>query len=94
MNTNIDKEDIKDVQDTQDIQDTISNQNKSKQEETSSFNLEDFEELLKCDVCKDLLNEPKTLLCQHTFCASCISNLNLIKQVFTLQTVIRFFYSK
>ncbi len=72
MNTNIDKEDTKDIQD---IKDTTSNQNKSKQEETSSFNLEDFEELLKCDVCKDLLNEPKTLLCQHTFCASCISNL-------------------
>ena len=41
----------------------------------SSFDLEDFEELIKCDVCKDLLNEPKTLLCQHTFCSSCISNL-------------------
>ena len=32
-------------------------------------------ETLKCDVCKDLLNEPKTLLCQHTFCSSCISSL-------------------
>lgn len=63
MNANIDKED------------TVSNENKSKQEDTSSFNLEDFEELLKCDVCKDLLNEPKTLLCQHTFCTSCVSNL-------------------
>jgi hypothetical protein len=50
-------------------------QHMSEKQETSSFNLEDFEELLKCDVCKDLLNDPKTLLCQHTFCTSCVANL-------------------
>lgn len=29
-------------------------------------------EELSCAVCQDLFNEPKTLYCLHTFCASCI----------------------
>jgi hypothetical protein len=36
---------------------------------------EDIEEFLKCDVCKDILNDPRTLLCQHTFCATCLISL-------------------
>jgi hypothetical protein len=33
------------------------------------------EDFLKCDVCKDIFNEPKTLLCQHTFCSTCLISL-------------------
>jgi len=39
------------------------------------FNLEDIEECLKCDVCKDVLYDAKTVLCQHTFCGSCLISL-------------------
>jgi hypothetical protein len=35
----------------------------------------EIDELLKCDVCKDVLYDSKTLLCQHTFCTSCIISL-------------------
>ena len=34
-----------------------------------------IEDFLKCDVCKDIFNEPKTLLCQHTFCSTCLISL-------------------
>ena len=38
-------------------------------------NTEEIEEFLKCDVCKDILNDPRTLLCQHTFCSTCLISL-------------------
>lgn len=44
-------------------------------EKIDEIKLEDIEDFLKCDVCKDILNEPKTLLCQHTFCANCLISL-------------------
>jgi hypothetical protein len=44
-------------------------------EKKDEIKLEDIEDFLKCDVCKDILNEPKTLLCQHTFCANCLISL-------------------
>jgi len=42
---------------------------------TSKINKELVDENCKCDVCKDFLFEPVTLLCQHTFCMSCIISL-------------------
>jgi hypothetical protein len=48
---------------------------KEKIDEPDELKLEDIEDFLKCDVCKDILNEPKTLLCQHTFCANCLISL-------------------
>ena len=39
------------------------------------LNLEDIEECVKCDVCKDVLYDAKTILCQHTFCGSCLVSL-------------------
>lgn len=35
----------------------------------------EVEDYLKCDVCKDFFYNPITLLCQHTFCSSCVSSL-------------------
>jgi hypothetical protein len=37
--------------------------------------IDDIEDFLKCDVCKDIFNDPKTLLCQHTFCSTCLISL-------------------
>ena len=48
---------------------------KDKIDKNDEIKLEDIEDFLKCDVCKDILNEPKTLLCQHTFCANCLISL-------------------
>jgi hypothetical protein len=39
------------------------------------INFDDIDELLKCDVCKDTLYNAPTLICQHTFCESCIISL-------------------
>lgn len=38
-------------------------------------NIEDVEDILKCDVCKDTLYNASTLICQHSFCQSCIISL-------------------
>lgn len=32
-----------------------------------------LEELLKCGICHDMLYQPITILCQHTFCMTCIN---------------------
>lgn len=32
----------------------------------------DIEQSLSCGVCKDILYNAKTLICQHTFCSSCL----------------------
>ena len=39
------------------------------------LSLEDIEACVKCDVCKDVLYDAKTILCQHTFCGSCLVSL-------------------
>uniref|UniRef100_A0A1X7U5J2 RING-type domain-containing protein n=1 Tax=Amphimedon queenslandica TaxID=400682 RepID=A0A1X7U5J2_AMPQE len=31
-----------------------------------------MDDMIKCGVCRKTLQEPKTLLCQHTFCAHCM----------------------
>ncbi|XP_065655475.1 E3 ubiquitin-protein ligase RNF168 isoform X2 [Hydra vulgaris] len=31
-----------------------------------------FQELLKCGICLELYKDPKTLVCQHSFCKDCI----------------------
>lgn len=33
---------------------------------------DDLESTLKCEICGDLLYQPMTLLCQHTFCYHCL----------------------
>jgi hypothetical protein len=43
--------------------------------EKLNLRVDDIEDFLKCDVCKDIFNEPKTLLCQHTFCTTCLISL-------------------
>ncbi len=44
-------------------------------EHLDTVNTEDIEDFLKCDVCKDIFNDPRTLLCQHTFCSTCLISL-------------------
>jgi hypothetical protein len=34
-----------------------------------------LEDILKCDVCRDILYDATTLLCQHSFCSVCLSSL-------------------
>lgn len=41
----------------------------------TDFNISDLHDLLKCDMCKNILNEPVTLLCNHTFCQYCLQKL-------------------
>jgi hypothetical protein len=31
-----------------------------------------FDDLLQCPICLDILHDPKVLDCQHTFCATCL----------------------
>jgi hypothetical protein len=31
-----------------------------------------IDDLLQCPICLDILNDPKVLDCQHTFCANCL----------------------
>ncbi len=49
---------------------------KETEEVKNDISIDDIEEHLKCDVCKDFFNDPKTLFCQHTFCASCLISQN------------------
>ena len=43
---------------------------------TGIYSAEQIEQLLKCSVCLDRLNQPKILPCQHTFCKTpCIEGL-------------------
>ncbi len=46
-----------------------------KELDEEELKLEEIEDFLKCDVCKEVLNDPRTLLCQHTFCANCLISL-------------------
>lgn len=32
-----------------------------------------FDQILRCEICNDLLYQPMTLICQHTFCYHCLS---------------------
>lgn len=41
----------------------------------TSEQIEDLEDTLKCNICKEIFNEPVTLICNHTFCYSCIINM-------------------
>ncbi len=36
--------------------------------------LDEFWEYLKCRICKKILDNPKTLSCQHSFCFQCLDN--------------------
>jgi hypothetical protein len=44
-------------------------------EKELEIELEEIEDFFKCDVCKEVLNDPRTLLCQHTFCNSCLTSV-------------------
>ena len=36
---------------------------------------EQIEDIITCDVCMERMKDPKVLLCQHTFCQSCVERL-------------------
>ena len=42
--------------------------------------LHEVEKRLNCAVCLDLLTEPKSLPCLHSFCEKCLGNLALLPQ--------------
>ncbi len=44
--------------------------------ETDSDCIGDLKEVLICDICYDHLYQPRALLCGHSFCRSCIEQLN------------------
>lgn len=44
---------------------------------------QDIDDLLQCPICLDILQDPKVLDCQHTFCADCLtSHLNARSGIF------------
>jgi hypothetical protein len=40
--------------------------------QTTEVLKDDLRELFQCPVCMETLNEPVTLMCQHTFCRACM----------------------
>ena len=42
---------------------------------TSSRSVGEIHNLLVCDICRETINEPKTLSCSHSFCKACVENL-------------------
>ncbi|WAR17639.1 TRIM3-like protein, partial [Mya arenaria] len=41
---------------------------------TTTFNMEDVEEIITCSICMEIFNLPCVLPCQHTFCEHCLSS--------------------
>ena len=40
--------------------------------DTIRFDTSSFVDDLKCSVCLDFFNQPRTLACQHSFCTTCL----------------------
>ena len=40
----------------------------------------DYDDLLECAVCNEILNNPRTLKCEHSFCKECVDNMTLFKE--------------
>ena len=40
----------------------------------------DYDDLLECAVCNEILHNPRTLKCEHSFCKECVDNMTLFKE--------------
>lgn len=39
-----------------------------------------YDDLLECAVCNEILHNPRTLTCEHSFCKECVDNMTIFKE--------------
>ena len=40
----------------------------------------EISKILQCSICLEILDNPKSLICQHSFCKTCLDNLLQFRQ--------------
>lgn len=53
----------------------MSEESSMNQDQLSQDQIKQIKKLVQCGLCDDILWEPATLYCQHTFCSDCLENL-------------------
>ena len=49
------------------------------------INVNTLLEELKCSICLDFFDDPRTLNCQHSFCSNCLKRIRNLNSLFSLK---------